>query len=61
MSSQVVVRSDFFNVFPTAEIRGTQVSHICNSYTMPTRAVWDLLPEPEGEGNKFHTARGSMV
>ena len=32
-----------------------------NSYTMPTRAVWDLLPEPEGEGNKFHTARGSMV
>ena len=23
-----------------------------NIYTMPTRAVWDLLPEPESEGNK---------
>ena len=21
---------------------------ICSSYTMPPRAVWDLLPEPEG-------------
>ena len=21
------------------------------SYIIPTRAVWDLLPEPEGEGN----------
>ena len=20
------------------------------------RAVWDLLPEPKGEGNKFHAA-----
>ena len=32
------------------------ICHVSNSYTMPTRAVWDLLPEPEGEGNKFHTA-----
>ena len=31
---------------------------ISYSYTIPTRAVWDLLPEPEGEGNKFHAARG---
>ena len=31
---------------------------LCNSYTIPTRAVWDLLPEPEGEGNKSHAARG---
>ena len=34
---------------------------VCNSYTMPTRAVWDLLPEPEGEGNKSHAARGGVV
>ena len=34
---------------------------ICNSYTMPTRAVCDLLPEPEGEGNKSHAARGGVV
>ena len=35
---------------------------ICNSYTMPTRAVWNLLPEPEGgKGNKSHTARGGVV
>ena len=38
-----------------------QFTRICNSYTMPKRAVWDLLPEPEGEGNKFHTARGGVV
>ena len=25
---------------------------ICNSYTIPTRAVRDLLPEPEDKGNK---------
>ena len=31
---------------------------ISNSYTIPTRAVWDLWPEPEGEGNKSHAARG---
>ena len=37
------------------------IYHVSNSYTMPTRAVWDLLPEPEGEGNKFHTARGGVV
>ena len=30
-------------------------------YTMPTRAIWDLLPEPEGEGNKSHVARGGVV
>ena len=34
---------------------------ICNSYTMPTRAVWDLSPEPDGEGYKSHTARGGVV
>ena len=34
---------------------------ICYSYTMPTRAVWDLFPEPEGEGNISHAARGGMV
>ena len=33
-------------------------SDLRNSYTIPTRAVWDLLPEPEGEGNKSHAARG---
>ena len=31
---------------------------LCNSYTIPTRAIWDLLPEPKGEGNKSHAARG---
>ena len=35
--------------------------NVRNSYTMPTRAVWDLLPEPEGEGNKSHVARGGVV
>ena len=40
-----------------------QVDSLCyklsnSSYTIPTRAVWDLLPEPEGEGNKSHAARG---
>ena len=30
-------------------------------YTMPTRAVWDLLPEPSGSGNNFHAARGGVV
>ena len=32
-----------------------------NSYTISTRAVWDLLPEPKGEGNKLHTAQGDVV
>ena len=26
---------------------------------MPSRAVWDLLPELEGEGNKSHAAQGA--
>ena len=38
-----------------------EFNDICNGYTMPTRAVWALLPEPEGEGNKFHTARRGVV
>ena len=27
-----------------------------NSYIIPMRAVWDVLPESEGEGNKFYAA-----
>ena len=34
---------------------------VCYSYTMPTRVIWDLLPEPKGGGNKSHAARGGMV
>ena len=28
---------------------------------MPTRAVRDLLSEPEGEGNKSHAAQGGVI
>ena len=34
------------------------VIHI--SYTMPTRAVWNLLPKPEGQGNEFHVSQGGF-
>ena len=32
---------------------------ICNSYTMASRTLQVLLPEPKGEGNKICTARRS--
>ena len=34
---------------------------LCYSYTIPTRAVWDLLPEPEGEGNKSQGVCGITI
>ena len=43
------------------------IHSLSNSYTISTRAIWDLLPEPkdggetEGEGNKSHAARGGGV
>ena len=40
----------------TNKYRPTQlrIAEIRNSYTIPTRAVWDLLTEPEGESSKSH-------
>ena len=38
-----------------------QYRQFCNSYTIPTKAEWDLLPEPKDEGNKFHMVRGGVV
>ena len=37
----------------------TKVCMISDSYTMASRAVQVFLPEPDGEGNKTCTARGS--
>ena len=34
----------------TSQVQKFKV-YLCNSYTMASRAVQVLLPEPEGEGN----------
>ena len=34
---------------------------LCNSYSVHPRAVRLVLPEPEGEGNTSHTARGARA
>ena len=39
-------------VSPSSNFHLKDLSTLRNSYTMPTKAVWDLLPEPEGEGNR---------
>ena len=36
----------YTNFFTSITIYGEYMARIC-SYTMPMRAVWDLLPEPE--------------
>ena len=52
------------NDVPLIEMNGSVSTQSCNntySYTVPTRAVWDLLPEPSGSGNKSHAVRGGVV
>ena len=41
-------------------VHRTLVGCVC-SYTMPIRAIWELLPEPKDEGNRSHVASGGVV
>ena len=45
--------------------KSSRDKNLRNSYTIPIpiprRAEWDLLPEPESEGNKSREAQGDVV